>query len=157
MRVLLNDEDGQAIPVEYILIFTISMIFLGLTTLTLNSAVDSSSRQAIYIELTDTGNLISSAITNIYVTTPCNGVNIISLDVPDEIAGTGYFVEVSGTGENPYEDNKALKLTSMRKSVTTYVPLNSIDALIKINGSASSSSGKILITSNTSEITISQG
>ena len=148
---------GQAIPVEYILIFTISMIFLGLTTLTFNSAVDSSSRQAIYIELTDTGNLISSAITNIYVTTPCNGVNSISLDVPDEIAGTGYFVEISGTGENPYENNKALKLTSMRKSVTTYVPLNSIDALIKINGSASSSSGKILIISNTSEITISQG
>jgi hypothetical protein len=156
MRVLLNDEDGQAIPVEYILIFTISMIFLGLMTLTFNSVVDNSSRQAIYIELTDTGNLISSAITNTYLTTPVDGANSISLDVPAEIAGTGYFVEISD--DDPFEvDNKVLKLTSMRKSVTTYVPLNSVDALIEINGFASSASGKILIVSNTSEITISQG
>ncbi len=156
MRVLLNDEDGQAIPVEYILIFTISMIFLGLMTLTFNSVVDSSSRQAIYIELTDTGNLISSAITNSYLTTPVDGANSISLDVPAEIAGTGYFVEISD--DDPFEvDNKVLKLTSMQKSVTAYVPLNSVDALIEINGLASSASGKILIVSNTSEITISQG
>lgn len=156
MRVLLNDEDGQAIPVEYILIFTISMIFLGLMTLTFNSVVDSSSRQAIYIELTDTGNLISSAITNTYLTTPVNGANSISLDVPAEIAGTGYFVEISD--DDPFEvDNKVLKLTSMQKSVTAYVPLSSVDALIEINGFASSASGKILIVSNTSEITISQG
>jgi len=156
MRVLLNDEDGQAIPVEYILIFTISMIFLGLMTLTFNSVVDSSSRQAIYIELTDTGNLISSAITNSYLTTPVDGANSISLDVPAEIAGTGYFVEISD--DDPFEvGNKVLKLTSMQKSVTAYVPLNSVDALIEINGSASSVSGKILIVSNTSEITISQG
>ncbi|MCD4842039.1 MAG: hypothetical protein K8R08_08595 [Methanosarcinales archaeon] len=156
MRVLLNDEDGQAIPVEYILIFTISMIFLGLMTLTFNSVVDNSSRQAIYIELTDTGNLISSAITNTYLTTPVDGANSISLDVPAEIAGTGYFVEISD--DDPFEvDNKVLKLTSMRKSVTAYIPLNSVDALIEINGFASSASGKILIVSNTSEITISQG
>lgn len=156
MRVLLNDEDGQAIPVEYILIFTISMIFLGLMTLTFNSVVDSSSRQAIYIELTDTGNLISSAITNSYLTTPVDGANSISLDVPAEIAGTGYFVEISD--DDPFEvDNKVLKLTSMQKSVTAYIPLNSVDALIEINGFASSASGKILIVSNTSEITISQG
>jgi hypothetical protein len=156
MKVLLNDEDGQAIPVEYILIFTISMIFLGLMTLTFNSVVDSSSRQATYIELTDTGNLISSAITNTYLTTPVDGTNSISLDVPAEIAGTGYFVEISD--DDPFEvDNKVLKLTSMQKSVTAYIPLNSVDALIEINGSASSASGKILIVSNTSEITISQG
>ena len=156
MRVLLNDEDGQAIPVEYILIFTISMIFLGLMTVTFNSVVDSSSRQAIYIELTDTGNLISSAITNTYLTTPTDGENSISLDIPAEIAGTCYFVEISD--DDPFEvDNKVLKLTSMRKSVTAYVPLNSVDALIEINGSALSDSGKILIISNTSEITISQG
>lgn len=156
MRVLLNDEQGQAIPVEYILIFTISMIFFGLMTMTFNSVVDSSSRQAIYIELTDTGNLISSAITNTYLTTPTDGVNSISLDIPAEIAGTGYFVEISD--DDPFKiDNKVLKLTSMRKSVTAYVPLNSVDALIEINGSALSDSGKILIISNTSEITISQG
>jgi hypothetical protein len=156
MRCLLNDEDGQAIPVEYILVFMISMIFLGTMTLTFNSAVDNSARQTIYIELTDTGNLISSAITKIYVTTPCNGINSISMDIPAEIAGTGYFVEISDN--DPFgNDNKVLKLTSMRKSVTAYVPLNAIDTLIKISGSTSSSSGKILIQSNTSEITISQG
>lgn len=156
MRVLLNDEHGQAIPVEYILIFTISMIFLGLVTLTFNSAVDSASKQAIYIELTNTGNLMSSAITNTYLTTPDDGVNSILLDIPAEIAGTDYFIEISD--DDPFHvGNKVLKLTSMQKSVTAYIPLNSVDALIKINGSASSASGKILIVSNTSEITISQG
>ena len=156
MRVLLNNEAGQAIPVEYIMTFMISMIFLGIMTMTFNSAIDNYSSQAVRIELKDTGNLISSAITSMYVTTPCNGVNSISLDVPVEIGGKGYFVEISDS--DPFgNDDKVLKLTSFRNSITTYVSLNSIDALIEIDGSATSSSGKILITGSTSEITISQG
>lgn len=158
MKGLLNNKKGQAIPVEYILIITLSLVFLGLATMALNSTIESSSRQAIYIELTDVGNVISSAITNTYLTAPVDGINTLTVEVPIEIAGTGYFMEISDENDNPFEQGvKALKLMSVRKGVTVYVPLNSVDVLVDINGSASSASGKIAIMSNNTGITISQG
>lgn len=156
MRELLDDNKGQAIPVEYIIIFTISLIFFGMIMLVFNSVVDQTSKQAIQIEMTDVGNEISSAITQSYLTAPVAGTNNLTMDIPAQIAGTGYFIEISD--ENPFEVNaSALKLTSMQKSVTAYVPLHSIDKLILINGTVSSASGRLSIESNISAIILKPG
>ena len=86
------------------------------------------------------------------------GINSMTMDIPTQIAGTGYFIEISDESENPFETNvSALKLTSIRKSVSVFVPLNSVEQLIEINGTVSSASGKIKITSNTTTILLNQG
>jgi len=158
MRELLDDNKGQAIPVEYIIIFTISLIFFGVILLAFNVVIDQSSGQAIQIEMTDVGNEISSVITKSYLTSPTMGINSLTMDIPTQIAGTGYFIEISDESENPFETNvSALKLTSIRKSVSVFVPLNSVEQLIEINGTVSSASGKIKITSNTTTILLNQG
>ncbi|TFH38599.1 MAG: hypothetical protein E4G94_12080 [ANME-2 cluster archaeon] len=158
MRKLLDDNKGQAIPVEYILIFTISILFFGIILLTFNTVIDQSSSQAIKIEMTDVGNEISSVITKSYLTSPTTGINSLTMDIPTHIAGTGYFIEISDENENPFETNiRALKLTSMRKSFSVFVPLNSVEQLIEVNGTVSSASGKIKITSNTTTILLNQG
>ena len=156
MSRLLDDNSGQAIPIEYILIFTISMIFFGLMVLTFGTVIDNSSRQAIYTEFTDIGNDVSLAITHIYLSTPVNGRVNTTLNIPTEVAGSGYFIEISE--DNPHEQDKmALKLTSIHKDVTVYIPLNSVDKVANINGSASSASGEIIISRNITAITLYQG
>ena len=157
MRDLLDDNKGQAIPIEYILIFTISLLFFGMILLAFNTVIDQSSRQAIYIEMTDVGNEISSVITKSYLAAPTSGTNNLTMKIPTQIAGTGYFIEIANGDENPFEDVNALKLTSMRKTVTTYIPLNSVEQLIEVNGTVSSASGKLIITSNISTIILKQG
>ena len=157
MRDLLDNNKGQAIPVEYIIIFTISLLFFGIILIAFNMAIDQSSSQAIQIEMTDVGNEISSVISQLYLTGPINGTSSMTLDIPTHIAGTGYYIEIANGTENPFESVSALKLTSMKKSVTTYVPLNSVEKLININGTVSSASGKIHIAGNISTIILNQG
>ena len=152
MRELLDDNKGQAIPVEYIIIFTISLLFFGIILIAFNMVIDQSSSQAIQIEMTDVGNEISSVITKTYLTGPIDGTSSLTMDIPTYIAGSGYFIEIANGTENPFESVSALKLTSMRKSVTTYVPLNSVEKLIVVNGTVSSASGKIHFIANTSTI-----
>ena len=156
LKELHEDSHGQAIPIDYILVFSMSALFFGIMIMSFSSVVDNSSRQGIYTEFTDIGNQISSAITGAYMSTPIEGQTMSIVEIPVNVANTAYFIEI--TEDNPYEEGqKAVRLISMHKDVTVYVPLSCVDELVYVNGSASSSSGKIMITSNLSGIYISQG
>ena len=156
MKELYEDSHGQAIPIDYILVFSMSALFFGIMIMSFSSVVDNSSRQGIYTEFTDIGNQVSSAITGAYMSTPIEGQTMSIVEIPVNVANTAYFIEI--TEDNPYEEgHKAVRLISMHKDVTVYVPLSCVDELVYVNGSASSSSGKIMITSNLSGIYISQG
>lgn len=156
LKELHKDPHAQAIPIDYILIFSMSALFFGIMIMSFSSVVDNSSRQGIYTEFTDIGNKVSSAITGAYISTPIEGRTVSVVEIPVKVANTAYFIEISE--ENPHEEGqKAVRLTSMHKDVTVYVPLSCVDELVYVNGSASSSSGKIMITSNLSGIYISQG
>jgi hypothetical protein len=131
-------------------------LFFGIMIMSFSSVMDNSSRQGIYTEFMDIGNQVSSTITSAYISTPIVGQTVSVIEIPMEVANTAYFIEI--TEENPYEEGqKALRLQSMHKDVTVYVPLSCVDELVYVNGSASSSSGKIIINSNDSGIYISQG
>ncbi|MBW6517931.1 MAG: hypothetical protein K0A89_05460 [ANME-2 cluster archaeon] len=151
MRTLYKDVSGQAVPIDYILIFSMSVLFFGIMTLSFSSVVDNSTRQALYSELTDVGNQISSGITDAYLSNPVEGQFISVMDIPVLVANNEYFIDI--TDEDPYgSGQKTLRLKSRFREVTVFVPLNSIDELVTINGSVSSSSGKIIITNNRSDI-----
>ena len=156
MRTLHKDSSGQAVPIDYILIFSMSVLFFGIMIVSFSSVVDNSTRQAIYSELTDVGNQVSSAITDAYLSNPIQGQFVSVMDIPVQAANSEYFIDV--TDEDPYgSGQKTLRLKSRYKDVTVFVPLSSIDELVSINGSVSSSSGKIIITNNRSDILITQG
>lgn len=156
LKELYKDSHAQAIPIEYILIFSMATLFFGIMIMSFSSVMDNSSRQGIYTEFMDIGNQVSSTITGAYISTPIEGQTVSVIEIPVEVANTAYFIEI--TEENPYEEGqKALRLQSMHKDVTVYVPLSCVDELVYVNGSASSSSGKIIINSNDSGIYISQG
>jgi hypothetical protein len=156
LKELYKDSHAQAIPIEYILIFSMATLFFGIMIMSFSSVMDNSSRQGIYTEFMDIGNQVSSTITSAYISTPIEGQTVSVIEIPVEVANTAYFIEI--TEENPYEEGqKALRLQSMHKDVTVYVPLSCVDELVYVNGSASSSSGKIIINSNDSGIYISQG
>ncbi|MCL7412100.1 MAG: hypothetical protein M8353_00580 [ANME-2 cluster archaeon] len=156
MRTLHKDLSGQVVSIDYILIFSMSVLFFGIMTLSFSSVVDNSTRQAVYSELTDIGNQVSSGITDAYLSNPVQGQFISVMDIPVQAANSEYFIEV--TDEDPYgSGQRTLRLTSGFKDVTVFVPLSSIDELVNVHGSISSSSGKITITNNRSDIFITQG
>ncbi|MCL7476012.1 MAG: hypothetical protein M8352_08235 [ANME-2 cluster archaeon] len=156
MRTLHKDVSGQAVPIDYILIFSMSVLFFGIMTLSFSSVVDNSTRQAVYSELSDVGNQISSGITDAYLSNPVQGKFVSVMDIPVLSANSEYFIDV--TDEDPYgSGQKTLRLTSRYRDVTVFVPLSSIDELVSVHGSVSSSSGKIIITNNRSDILITQG
>lgn len=156
MRTLQKDLNGQAVSIDYILIFSMSVLFFGIMTVSFSSVVDNSTRQVVYSELTDIGNQVSSGITDAYLSNPIQGQFTSVMDIPVQAANSEYFIDV--TDEDPYgSGQKTLRLTSRYKDVSVFVPLNSIDELVFVHGSVSSSSGKILITNNRSDIFISQG
>ena len=121
-----------------------------------SSVVDNSTQQAIYTELKDVGNQVSFGITSAYLSIPVQGQSVSVIDIPKEVANNAYFIEVSE--DHPFKHGqKALKIKSGYRDVTVYVPLSSVDELVYVNGSASSASGKIKITSNLTGIYLTQG
>ncbi|MCL7415976.1 MAG: hypothetical protein M8349_07985 [ANME-2 cluster archaeon] len=156
MRSLRKDSNGQAIPIDYILIFSMSVLFFGIMTISFSTVVDHSTQQAIHSELKDIGNQVSFEITNAYLAIPVKGQAVSVMDIPVEAGNNAYFIDI--TDENSYgTGEKALRLKSVFRDVSVYVPLSSVDELVQVNGSASSSSGKIIITSNRTGVFISQG
>ena len=156
LRGMVQNENGQVVPIEYLQIFSILVVFFGLSTIAISSFVDDSSRQAVYVEFTDIGNQVSSAITSSYLSTPLNGETISVVIIPAKVAGREYFIDV--TDENPYEQGKkAVRITSVHNSMTVYVPLNTIDKVVEVSGSVYSASEKIVITGTIDGINISSG
>ena len=82
MRALHKDSSGQAIPIDYILIFSMSVLFFGIMTMSFSSVVDNSTQQAIYTELKDVGNQVSFVITSAYLSIPFQGQSVSVIYIP---------------------------------------------------------------------------
>ena len=59
--------------------------------------------QLSYVAFTDVGNGISTRMVDVYAIAPTDGTITTRFDIPDDIAGKEYYVEV-GTRTNPVND-----------------------------------------------------
>jgi len=81
---------------EYIIISGVLMVLMIITFLTLSSViierpVDQFSEYAFI----DIGNGVSTRIVDLYVIAPVQGNITTKFDIPDDVAGREYFVEIS--------------------------------------------------------------
>jgi len=77
---------------------------------------------------------VSTRIVDLYVIAPNKGEITSRFDIPDEVAGRGYFVQVS-PGDSP--GNDVIVVTG--GSITSEAPLAGIGATLGVFGSTSSS------------------
>jgi hypothetical protein len=77
----------------------------------------------VYIAFTDIGNGISTRIVDVYAIAPVKGTVSTKFDIPDDIAGKEYSVEI-GPGANPVDQDVMVS----RGSIEAHIALAGIGA-----------------------------
>lgn len=98
----INREEGAANLIEYIIISGVLMVLMVILVLSINPIfIEGPLYQLTYNSYTDIGNGVSTRIVDLYVIAPNEGNIHTDFDIPDDVAGRGYFVEIiSGTQGN---------------------------------------------------------
>ncbi len=91
-------ENGVSTMVEYLMITAILMTLLIVTMLVLNTVMlQEPSDRLNYYAFTDISNGISTRIVDVYMVAPTNGTLVTKFDIPDDVAGRPYSVDIFNT------------------------------------------------------------
>jgi hypothetical protein len=91
------NDDGFTPMIEYVSITGILMLLTVIIIFATNAAlIEGPSNTLKYHHYVDIGNGVSTRIVDLYAIAPTNGVITTSFDLPNDVAGQDYFVELSG-------------------------------------------------------------
>jgi hypothetical protein len=100
-----RNEPAVANMIEYIMVSGVLMGLLIVMMLLVNTNIlEAPADRLSYVAFTDIGNGISTRIIDVYAIAPRNGSISTSFDIPDDVAGKDYSVEI-GPGLNPADQN----------------------------------------------------
>jgi hypothetical protein len=121
-------DAGAANLIEYVMISGILMVLMVVMMLLVNSTIlRGPVDQVSYAAFTDIGNGVSTRIVDVYITSPYNGSISTMYDLPDDVAGKDYFVEVGQYAS--HQD-----ITVSRDYIYTKVSLAGIGATRNVTG-----------------------
>lgn len=88
-------ESAVTSMVEYLLVSGVCMVFLIVILIMINTSImETPANRVVYIAFTDIGNGVSTRMVDIYSIAPANGTVTSKFDIPDEITGRDYMVEI---------------------------------------------------------------
>lgn len=94
----IDNESGVSQMIEYIFISSILLLFLVITILTVNNTfIEEPSNFLTTYAYIDIGEGVSTRIVDLYAIIPYSQVNTYigtKFDVPDDVAGKGYMIEI---------------------------------------------------------------
>jgi hypothetical protein len=123
-------DAGVANLIEYVMISGILMFLMVVMMLLVNTNImEGPANQVSSSAFTDIGNGISTRIIDVYVTAPYNGTISTYFDIPDDVAGKDYFVEI-GQGIKPTDQD----VTVSRDYIYSKVSLAGIGATRGVMG-----------------------
>jgi hypothetical protein len=100
-----DNEPAVANMIEYLLISGVIMGLLVVLILLVNTNImEDPANRLVYVAFTDIGNGLSTRMVDVYAIAPNEGNMTTRFDIPDEIVGRSYFVEV-GPGANPVDQD----------------------------------------------------
>jgi hypothetical protein len=122
--------------IEYLMITAVIMgLFIVMLLLVNTNIMEDPANRLVYVAFTDIGNGVSTRMVDVYSISPVDGTVFTHFDIPDDIAGKDYFVDV-GTRQNP--DNGAMNdqyIRIYRSFLTTDITLSGIGATRNASGS----------------------
>jgi hypothetical protein len=131
----LNNESAVANLIEYIMISGVLMGLLIVMLLLVNTNImEDPANRLVYVAFTDIGNGVSTRIVDLYAISPRDGTISTRFDIPDDIAGKNYFVEI-GPGADPVDQDVMVS----RGGLETHIALAGIGAS---RGVAGNTTGK---------------
>jgi hypothetical protein len=125
-------DEGVSNLIEYVMISGILMVLMVVMMLMVNSTIMEGPVNTVsYAAFTDIGNGVSTRIVDVYLTAPYNGTISTMFDLPDDVAGRDYFVEIGQTGTSQ-------DVTVSRNDVYSKVTLSGIGATRNVTGNTTS-------------------
>jgi hypothetical protein len=125
-------EEGVSNLIEYVLISGVLMVLMVVMMLMVNSTIMEGPVNTVsYAAFTDIGNGVSTRIVDVYLTAPYNGTISTMFDIPDDVAGRDYFVEIGQTGTSQ-------EVTVSRDYIYSKVTLAGIGATRNVTGNTTS-------------------
>jgi hypothetical protein len=129
-----TDDAGVATMIEYVMITAVVMtLFIVMLLQVHANFVETPVNTITYSAFTDIGNGLSTRIVDIYAIAPDNGNITSNFDLPDEIGGRSYGVDING-------DSSGQTVDVSRDYITTSVALAGIGAS-KHGGAKGSTTG----------------
>jgi hypothetical protein len=99
----LQNESAVANMIEYLMISGVLMVLIIVLLLLVNTNImENPANRLAYVAFSDIGNGVSTRIVDLYAISPRDGTMTTKFDIPDEIAGQDYFVEIN-PGANPVD------------------------------------------------------
>lgn len=93
------NEEGVTRLMEYVIISGVLLVLMIVMMFTVNAVfMEGPADKLRYHAFVDIGNGVSTRIVDLYVIAPGNGTIETKFDIPDDVAGKGYFVDVGMTG-----------------------------------------------------------
>lgn len=124
-------ENGVASMIEYVMLSGIlTGLFIVMLLLVNANFMEGPANTITYSAFTDISNGISTRIVDTYAIAPGNGSIVSRFDIPDEIAGRGYFVEVGADTD----DLSTQSVTVSRGYITTNVSIAGVGASKRAGG-----------------------
>lgn len=116
--------------IEYVMISGILMFLLVVLLLLVNANfMEGPANTLSYTAFSDIGNGVSTRIVDVYILAPRNGTLSTAFDIPDDVAGKDYFVEI-GPGANPVDQDVRVS----RGGIMSHVSLAGIGASRGVTG-----------------------
>jgi hypothetical protein len=132
----LQNELAAANMIEYLMVTAVIMgLFVVMLLLVNTNIMEDPANRLAYVTFTDIGNGISTRMIDVYAISPRDGSILTKFDIPDEIAGKDYFVEV-GTRKNPVNflmNDQYIRVS--RGFLTTDIAVSGIGASRNVSGS----------------------
>jgi hypothetical protein len=139
------DDTAVANLIEYMLISAVIMGLLIVVLLLVNTNImEDPANRLIYVAFTDIGNGVSTRMVDVFAIAPDSGNISTKFDIPDEIVGRGYFVEVGGSQNIDNPDISDQYIRVYRNSITTDVALAGIAASRTASGNTTGAGMNII-------------
>ena len=149
---MLIGNEGVSTMVEYLMISAILMVLLIITMLMLNTVMlQEPSDRLDYYAFTDISNGIGTRIVDVYMVAPTDGNLATKFDIPNDVAGRSYSVEISPRFINV--ENTTDEVIVSRDSVSYHASLAGIGSTLGIVGNTTGSGfNRILYNSIPNEV-----
>jgi hypothetical protein len=126
----IHHEEAVSHLIEYIMISGILILLIIITMpIVSDTLIERPAEQLTYYAFTDIANGVSTRIVDIYAIPFDYSYSDLNskFDIPDDVAGRGYYVEIRG-------DGKSQNITISRGSLTSTVSLAGIGATRRAGG-----------------------
>jgi hypothetical protein len=129
----LKREEGVSTLIEYLMITSILITLMIITMLVLNTVMmQEPSDRLNYYAFTDISNGVSTRIVDVYMLAPFPGSLSTKINLPDDVAGKSYYVEIAPRRINL--ENSTDEVIVSRNSVNYHASLAGIGSTLGVVG-----------------------